>query len=557
MPDQWGRFNMDDGFAIARTLNNANYLQAQKREREEEQSRRGMIYAAANAIKTGADKSIFPDEALYEGAKLVNEENIRGYQSQIQEHLASDAGRQEAISRAEQKSKMIGTAWNEYQGYRRSGQDDKAWQVATEAFNLAPNGRHVEYHPDGTMAVTNWDHSNADTSGITLQQVDQMFGGFMNIGQDELMKKIMSGEQYRQQSNANLLATKSEPLFNDKGDVIYKAPSGLWGNDGKPQQSFYYRSLNDLSPLSDEDVKGYKPKKVIDAQQGIKKGGLELEGQRLDNQKTQADVANANTISPNQIVTGGNGKQGVVQRGEGGGLTLNPVQGGVQQPAGNKPSTADQKYNSQVAIQNFMGKYGLSEGMDGSIQGPDMTEPQARAAMVEAQQAGLNIYFEHGTREDVGSKWNPMDNKDVPVYRIRAIAPAQAGGVQMQPPTGGQPQQANTGGWRQWAGGVGRAGQQPTQAAPTPRQAPAQQPARPPQQQAPPAAAQGMNTGQQQLSHVTVDANGTLWARKPNGAIFRMVKPNPTIYNGQYANPEYQRYQQLLRQYGYAGGMAR
>lgn len=88
-----------------------------------------------------------------------------------------------------------------------------------------------------------------------------------------------------------------------------------------------------------------------------------------------------------------------------------------------KVPISQKKYQDKIAIQNLMGKYGLSEGLDGNLQSPDMSEAEAAAMKAEAARLGLNVYFEKGTVTDTGSGWNPFDNKEIDVYNVRAIAP--------------------------------------------------------------------------------------------------------------------------------------
>ena len=110
--------------------------------------------------------------------------------------------------------------------------------------------------------------------------------------------------------------------------------------------------------------------------------------------------------------------------------------------SGNKPpSMANQKYTDEVSLQNLMGKYGLREDLNGGITGDPISQEQAQILQQEAEQMGLNVYFDQGEIEDEGSGWNPFDNKTVQSFRVRAIAPS--GGVKTGlAPSGQQAQQA-------------------------------------------------------------------------------------------------------------------
>ena len=108
---------------------------------------------------------------------------------------------------------------------------------------------------------------------------------------------------------------------------------------------------------------------------------------------------------------------------------------------GTSENAASRKYKDSVAIQNLMGKYGITSGVDGSMTGQPMSQEQAQMMQQEAQAMGLNVYFDQGTIEDTGSGLNPFDNKKIPAFTVRAIAPS--GGVNMMGLSGGGKSQPN------------------------------------------------------------------------------------------------------------------
>lgn len=95
----------------------------------------------------------------------------------------------------------------------------------------------------------------------------------------------------------------------------------------------------------------------------------------------------------------------------------------LESSQGTKFNASNQKYFDSAATQNIMGKYGISQGLDGNLESPAMTPEQAQMLKAEASNAGLNVYFDQGTTEDVGNRLNPFDNKTYQTFTVKAIAP--------------------------------------------------------------------------------------------------------------------------------------
>lgn len=324
MPDQWGRFTMGDGLAIANVFGTMQANNEKRADRIEERTKNDQIYKAIETMGSGGDMSGFSPEVRYQA-------ELKHLDKQYAEQRNSKEGMSIEVEEARNRASKIGEFWNIYQGQRRAGDNDGAMQTALQAFNLFPNGMYAKPGSNGGFQVTKWDHSTEDMPKMTVEQADQILSAYMGVSQDELSKQLMTEKEFRVKHNQGILS-KAEQWANPAGDIIWKIPPGTWGKDGKPMPTFFIRSLNDASPLPDAAVSGYQPVSAVKTSQEIKKGGLDITGKGLDNQGKQIANQKASIVSPSNIVRDSQGKPGVVSMDNKGGLDVRPVNGDIQTP---------------------------------------------------------------------------------------------------------------------------------------------------------------------------------------------------------------------------------
>lgn len=110
---------------------------------------------------------------------------------------------------------------------------------------------------------------------------------------------------------------------------------------------------------------------------------------------------------------------------------------------GRKPlSINDRMKLGENEVKRFSLQYGIGEGLNGGMTGPDMTAEEAQMLKADAQSRGLDVFLDEKTVKDTGSGWNPLDNKDVKMFTVRGIVPGRSFGALQEP--GNQPIGAGT-----------------------------------------------------------------------------------------------------------------
>lgn len=325
MTDRWGRPNFNDGAQLYQGL---RMVKA-----DQDAARQGAIEAEAYTVadtlaqtKGAGDLSKFSPQAKYAGAKLYWSGKVDELRSKTQEHLLSQAGVQDKMSKLQLNLQEADEKYRQYRVARASGDETTARAIALSLNNENMyTGRYVEPGEDG-YAVTGWDGKTEKVQDIPIEQVDQMLGAYFNKTPEEIMDWQLGAENFRSKSNYEKIS-QAEPLYNDKtGKVIYKVPPGVWGPDGKPRGAFY---VDD--PVSQNEVPAELAKDFVPLPAAVDIARI---GAQKESANASRSSANANKVlNPANVVSAPGGQQGLLMQ-QGGGIGFKPIQGVPQAPAG-------------------------------------------------------------------------------------------------------------------------------------------------------------------------------------------------------------------------------
>ncbi|WP_419656276.1 uncharacterized protein Dvar_53770 [Desulfosarcina variabilis str. Montpellier] len=294
MPDKYGRFSLDDGLAIAKTVNGIHSRYEIEEKRREEETLQKNIYDAAAKLQKGEPITGYSPEVQYKAAGMKFDQQLKEYNVTIQKHLASDVGRKTKLAELQATNQKAGELYKKYHAARRSGNDDLARQIGHQFNNeVVYNGINVKPSGEGKLSLTKWDQSTEEIDDFPIEKYDEMITGYMQTPPEELAKLQMGGEQLRIKSNADIFS-KREPMVNDNGDIVYRIPAGMRDKKtGEIMPAFYIRSLADTEPIPAEQVKGggYRAMSVQENIDKTKKAKLERDKIKAETARTQARTA--------------------------------------------------------------------------------------------------------------------------------------------------------------------------------------------------------------------------------------------------------------------------
>ena len=408
MPDMWGRPTFDDGAKIAQGLMTIQNFENQQQNRQTEQD----AYTVAESLAAGEDVSMFSDEARYKGAKLKFDQELKGLDKQIKEFQLSNEGRNQKMLELQDIDARSKRLFNQYQAARRSGNEDMARTIAHKFNNeVAYNGIHIPQSKlnKGKLSIVRAATGQTEEiSDLPIEQYDQMISGYMNVPQEEMMQRMLSGEQLRMQNNLKIIS-QAEPLINNKGDIIYKVPAGTWDKkDSSVRGAFYIKDPTSQEEISPKKAKGYRPMDVA-------KGQAEIDSKKASAASSRSAAAQNTIVDPKKIVSGkadGMPQQGLVVQGRQG-PEFQQVKGMPEPSEGlADPSKAKSAYDLQVKQLNTVlmpfnkteapifekgpdGNYQLAEGGHNALNAawkltqrdPASLSPQERQLAPHANQA--------------------------------------------------------------------------------------------------------------------------------------------------------------------------
>lgn len=262
MVDRWGRPTFDDGMNIARSVMAIQGNMERKKDRKIEED----AFKGFNLLKKdpAADLSGLDDKARYMAHKMLLDDRVSQTTAELKEMRKTTEGMKQAVQQMklldaeDQRDKKIALS------ALSSGDEATFKKYARQIFNRAPNGLHVKEAEGGKLVKTGLAGKAEEMDDLPVDQYKEMLGAYFEMDPQEKLQARIASKQIIQQHNQEIISN-GEPMMNDKGETIYRIPSGTRDiATGEIKDAFYLRSLDDQVPLTEKEIKGFKrmPKEV-------------------------------------------------------------------------------------------------------------------------------------------------------------------------------------------------------------------------------------------------------------------------------------------------------